>query len=115
VRRLGWFVAGAATATGAVAAGAVALRRLRGPEGDELPAAVGFDEVMWAEPEAPAEAEEAEAPAAIPVRPVADDERAAELRTQIAESRRRLRAKAKAATGESDDAGADDEEPTSEH
>jgi hypothetical protein len=112
---LGWFVAGAATATGAVAAGAVAMRRLRGPEGDELPAAVGFDEVMWAEPEAPAE--EVEVAAAIPVRPVADDEQAAELRTQIAESQRRLRAKAKAATGEADaeDAGADDEEPTSEH
>jgi hypothetical protein len=110
---LGWFVAGAATATGAVAAGAVALRRLRGPEGDELPAAVGFDEVMWAEPEAPSEAQEAPAAAAIPVRPAADDERAAELRTQIAESRRRLRAKAKAASD--DDADAGDEEPTSEH
>jgi hypothetical protein len=110
---LGWFVAGAATATGAVAAGAVALRRLRGPGGDELPAAVGFDEVMWAEPEAPPAA--AEDATAIPVRPVADDERAAELRTRIAESRRRLRAKTKAATGETRSADDGDEEPTSEH
>ncbi|MGN6378553.1 MAG: hypothetical protein ACTHNU_06345 [Gaiellales bacterium] len=110
MRRMGWFVAGAATAAGAVAAGAVARRRLRGPEPDELPSAIGFEEAMAPAPE-PADVEAAGVTAS-PVLPAADDAKAAELRTQIAESRRRLRAKARAATGENPDP---DDDATAAH
>ncbi len=130
MRRSGWFVAGMATAVGVVAAGEVARRRMRGPA-DELPPAVGYEQAMGPAPVVdepiaePAEAEaEAESPyvTVSPLRtPPPPDRRSDELRTQIAESRRRMHEKAKA--GAEDAAGAgggsqsadDDEEPTEEH
>jgi hypothetical protein len=127
VKRSGWFVAGMATAVGVVAAGQVARRLLREPA-DELPAAVGYERAMAPAPSAAPPAEdprvdaaepEPESPyvAATPRRIPSSDRRSDELRTQIAESRRRLQEKARAGAGDAPDveAAGDEEEPTEEH
>ncbi len=127
MKRSGWFVAGMATAMGVVAAGQVARRRLREPV-DELPAAVGYERAMAPAPSAAPAAEdprveaadpEPESPyvTATPRRMPSPDRRSDELRTQIAESRRRLHEKARAGAGEAPDVAAagDEEEPTEEH
>jgi hypothetical protein len=128
VRRSGWFVAGMATAVGALAAGEMARRRVRSAV-DELPPAVGYDEAMAPVPSAPpavedprVEAEpEPESPyvTVTPLRTPPPDRRSDELRVQIAESRRRLHEKARAGAGEQSDAagdaGGEDEDPTEEH
>jgi hypothetical protein len=133
VRRSGWFVAGMATAVGVVAAGEVARRRMRGPL-DELPPAVGYEHAMSPPPVAdepvsddpiadPAQPEvESDYVTVSPLRtPPPPDRRSEELRTRIAESRRRMHEKAKAgadgSVGQAGPSGAadDDEEPTEEH
>jgi hypothetical protein len=126
VRRSGWFVAGMATAVGVVAAGEMARRRLHEPV-DELPPAVGYEQAMAPNPPPASEQEQVEAaepeaePAYMTVTPLrvpAPDRRSDELRTQIAESRRRLHEKARAGADEESEAvagGGDDEEPTEEH
>ena len=129
MRRSGWFAAGMATAVGMVAAGQVARRRMRGPV-DELPPAVGYDHAMAPPPSPPPAAEDPRVEAAepepespyvtvTPLRVPPPDRRSDELRTQIAESRRRLHEKATAGTQEQSEvdesAAQDDEEPTEEH
>lgn len=129
MRRSGWFVAGMATAVGVVAAGEVARRRMRGPA-DELPPAVGYEQAMGPAPAADEPVAEQAEPetdspyvTVSPLRtpPPPPDRRSDELRTQIAESRRRMHEKAKAgAEGVAGDVGPseavdDDEDPTEEH
>lgn len=126
MRRSGWFVAGMATAVGVVAAGEVARRRMREPA-DELPPAVGFEQAMGPAPvadEPVAEQADPESPyvtVSPPRTPPPPDRRSDELRTRIAESRRRMHEKAKAGAedvgGQSGagEAADDDEEPTEEH
>jgi hypothetical protein len=105
MRRTGWFVAGVATAVGAIAAGEVARRRLRGDAGDELPPAVGFERAM-ATADDVVEAPTMDVPMAAQS-PPGTDARAEELRAKIAESRERLHAKARAGSRETEGGAAE--------
>jgi len=95
VRRMGWFLLGAAATAGVVAATAPRLReRLRGDDHDDLPEAVGLDDSLLDD----AEEETAEVDPLVPVPHT--DERADELRERIEDSRGRLRQKARAGAGD---------------
>ncbi len=110
MRKVHWFVAGAAVAAGALAAVPIVRARLRGDEYDDLPPAVGLepDAVVDVAAEAPASGVAEE-----PLEPVAaaphTDEQADDLRGQIQETRTRMRSKAKAATVTDDEPTADQE------
>ena len=109
MRRMGWFLAGAATAAAALVAVPALRDRLRGESHDDLPPAVGLDDTFEADDEHTDEVE--------PEVTVAHTDQAAdELRERIDSGRERLRRKARAGTTDAEETGEiriepDDEPP----
>ena len=106
MRRIGWFLAGAAVTAAAVAAVPALRERLRGGH-DDLPPAVGLEEVLEAD-------DETAVMERLPATPYTDHE-ADELRERIDSGRERLRQKARgeapAGPEEEAPAEAEDEPP----
>jgi hypothetical protein len=92
MKRMGWFVAGVASAAGAVAAG-VAVRSRRHHQTEDAP--VVTEAAPVAEPEAAPEPEVARS-----VVPPPDDAATDAMRSQIGDARMRLREKAEAGVPE---------------
>jgi hypothetical protein len=111
VRRIGWFLVGAAATAAALVAVPALRDRLRGEAHDDLPAAVGLDDALEADDDPTDEVElEPEVTAAH------SDEAADDLRERIDSGRERLRRKARAGATEAEETGElriepDDEPP----
>ena len=111
MRRIGWFLAGAAATAAALVAVPALRDRLRGDAHDDLPAAVGLDDALEVDDDPTDEVElESELTAAH------SDEAADELRERIDSGRERLRRKARAGATEAEETGElriepDDEPP----
>jgi hypothetical protein len=109
VRRMGWFLAGAAAAAAALVAVPALRERMRGESHDDLPPAVGLDDALEADDERTDEVE--------PDVTVAHTDQAADdLRERIDSGRERLRRKARAGTSDAEETGElriepDDEPP----
>jgi hypothetical protein len=111
VRRIGWFLAGAAATAAALVAVPALRDRLRGEAHDDLPAAVGLDDALEAEDD-PTDEVEPEPEVTAPH----SDQAADELRERIDSGRERLRRKARAGATDAEETGElriepDDEPP----
>jgi hypothetical protein len=113
VRRIGWFLVGAAATAAALVAVPALRDRLRGEAHDDLPAAVGLDEALEADDDPTDEVELEPEPELTAAH---SDEAADELRERIDSGRERLRRKARAGVTEAEETGElriepDDEPP----
>jgi hypothetical protein len=100
VRRMGWFLAGAAATAAALVAVPAIRERLRGEQHDDLPAAVGLDDVLETDDE-PTDEVDLEPEVTV----AHTDQAADELREQIDSGRERLRRKARAGTADAEETG----------
>jgi hypothetical protein len=113
VRRIGWFLVGAAATAAALVAVPALRDRLRGDAHDDLPAAVGLDDALEADDDPTDEVEPELEPELTAAH---SDEAADELRERIDSGRERLRRKARAGATEAEETGElriepDDEPP----
>jgi hypothetical protein len=117
VRRIGWFLVGAAATAAALVAVPALRDRLRGDAHDDLPAAVGLDDALEADDDPTDEVElEPEPEPESELTAAHSDEAADELRERIDSGRERLRRKARAGATEAEETGElriepDDEPP----
>jgi hypothetical protein len=100
VRRMGWFLAGAAATAAALVAVPAIRERLRGEQHDDLPAAVGLDDARETDDE-PTDEVDLEPEVTV----AHTDQAADELREQIDSGRDRLRRKARAGTADAEETG----------
>lgn len=117
MRRIGWFLVGAAATAAALVAVPALRDRLRGDAHDDLPAAVGLDDALEADDDPTDEVElEPEPEPESELTAAHSDEAADELRERIDSGRERLRRKARAGATEAEETGElriepDDEPP----